>query len=315
MPGNLNISFEDRVMDGDGEGMDMSYSQTPKSASASSKKNSIFTPTQLFSHQPYTTTPTTTSSYSHSNSSPTTFDFTNAASNYSPNTTPPTNKDSKFSKRTTKVNGLFAKNGGSREDNRETRRKLFLKRVKQGSEDKRWNDRGGEEEIMRVLWLGEERRRLEGLRAAGVFGGAEEVDELFGEEGLYGEEEEEVDEVARLEELEVEARIEEMRREQERERAVQSGLGYQNQQPQQSWNSNLLFNQQEQQQEQEREQFLSRPTSMYGSDDDEYDDIFQDVIEEEIRMSQQQSQSQQLPLQSQNQTNNDGEDQDMMDLS
>lgn len=45
--------------------------------------------------------------------------------------------------------------------------------------------------------------------------------------------------------------------------------------------------------------------SVYGSDDDEYDSIFQDVFEEEIKLSQSQSQQQQV----------DGQDQDMMDMS
>jgi len=50
----------------------------------------------------------------------------------------------------------------------------------------------------------------------------------------------------------------------------------------------------------------------HGSDDEEYDDIFQDVIEEEMRLSQQtQSQSQQQGGRDQEQD----QDQDMMDLS
>lgn len=63
-----------------------------------------------------------------------------------------------FGKRPTKPNPLFhgRKDG---EDGRETRRKLFLKKVREGAEEKRWRDRGGDEEIMRVLWFGEERER------------------------------------------------------------------------------------------------------------------------------------------------------------
>ena len=49
----------------------------------------------------------------------------------------------------------------ARNDGRETRRKLFLKKVREGSEDKRWTNRGGEEEMMRAIWVQEERKRIE----------------------------------------------------------------------------------------------------------------------------------------------------------
>lgn len=51
--------------------------------------------------------------------------------------------------------------GRNGDGDRETRRKLFLKKVRDGSEDKRWKERGGDEEIMRCLWVAEERRREE----------------------------------------------------------------------------------------------------------------------------------------------------------
>jgi hypothetical protein len=51
--------------------------------------------------------------------------------------------------------------GWTGDDGRETRRKLFLKRVREGGEEKRWRDRGGDEEIMRCLWVAEKRRRDE----------------------------------------------------------------------------------------------------------------------------------------------------------
>lgn len=41
---------------------------------------------------------------------------------------------------------------------------MFLKRVRQSSEDKRWEMRGGDEEMMRALWVSEERRRRERIR-------------------------------------------------------------------------------------------------------------------------------------------------------
>jgi hypothetical protein len=68
---------------------------------------------------------------------------------------------------------------GSGDEGRETRRKLFLKRVREGSEEKKWASRGGDEEIMRCLWVAEERRRVERQRR-----------EAMGIEGLVEEEEE-----------------------------------------------------------------------------------------------------------------------------
>ena len=54
----------------------------------------------------------------------------------------------------------------------------------------------------------------------------------------------------------------------------------------------------------------------YGSDDEEYDHIFMDVIEEENRMaSQHQFQNQQLQQQSQESLPNYLEDHEMMDMS
>jgi hypothetical protein len=68
------------------------------------------------------------------------------------------NQESVFAKRATKPNPLFhGRRDG--EDGRETRRKLFLKRVRDSAEEKRWKDRGGDDEIMRVLWISEERER------------------------------------------------------------------------------------------------------------------------------------------------------------
>jgi hypothetical protein len=64
---------------------------------------------------------------------------------------------------------------GSGDEGRETRRKLFLKRVREGSEEKKWAGRGGDEEIMRCLWLAEERRRVERRRREAL--GIEVVEE------------------------------------------------------------------------------------------------------------------------------------------
>lgn len=91
------------------------------------------------------------------------------------------------------------------DEGREARRKLFLKRVREGSEEKRWRDRNsgfgeGEDEALRSIWVAEERRRVESRRreAVGIVAevGDEEndvnVDISFGElccdvcEGMVG---------------------------------------------------------------------------------------------------------------------------------
>jgi hypothetical protein len=73
------------------------------------------------------------------------------------------------------------------DEGREARRKLFLKRVREGSEEKKWRDRNsgigeGEDEVLRCIWVAEERRREEARRreAMGVLDGVEE-EEGFGE--------------------------------------------------------------------------------------------------------------------------------------
>jgi hypothetical protein len=73
------------------------------------------------------------------------------------------------------------------DEGREARRKLFLKRVKEGSEEKRWRGRHsgfceGEDEILRSIWVAEERRREEARRreAMGILAGVEEEEEAVG---------------------------------------------------------------------------------------------------------------------------------------
>jgi hypothetical protein len=68
-----------------------------------------------------------------------------------------------FSKRPTKSNPLTNGKG----DGRETRRKLFLKKIREDRDEAQWQRRmenGGEEEILRVMWVEEERARLERRR-------------------------------------------------------------------------------------------------------------------------------------------------------
>lgn len=146
-----------------------------------------------------------------------------------------------------------------------------MKRVRETAEEKRWRDRGvggeGEEEVMRCIWMQEERKREEGRRreAMGV-----QVDEEVGVGEGEGEEdisasldEMMADEVARDEEREVEEYLERIP-----DARTNQGSEFQG----------LVFGE-----ERRREEGTSTET-LYGSDD-EYDEIFMDVIEEEQRNS------------------------------
>src|ERR1700728_3943377 len=55
-------------------------------------------------------------------------------------------KEKPYSQRVTRSNPLIHNRG----DGRETRRKLFLKKVREDSEDKRWDARGGEDEVSQM---------------------------------------------------------------------------------------------------------------------------------------------------------------------
>lgn len=46
----------------------------------------------------------------------------------------------------------------SSEETRNARRSLFLKKVQSGREDERWQARGGEDEIMRMIFVSEQKR-------------------------------------------------------------------------------------------------------------------------------------------------------------
>ena len=158
---------------------------------------------------------------------------------------------------------------------------MFLKKVRDGSEEKRWRDRKEGEEMMRVLWIGEERERARKLQA-GMRGSEVGVEDLFeegsenfgtfmGDEGWLGRfadgytDEMMVNEVAMREAEELEAVL-----------------------------SNILPPNQENQWGQQQYQSASQgEETPYGSDDDEYDDIFMDVAKEETRMSTQPQQLQQ----------------------
>lgn len=130
------------------------------------------------------------------------------------------------------------------DDGRETRRNLFLKRVRKDSEDKRWEERGGEDEIMRVVWLGEEKRRRDRI-AQEAEGLKMQEDDALESDGH--EEKDMVENVALQEDAEIDAYLDML--ESERRDGVvttrESG------------------------------------DTPYGSDEDEYDDIFMQVITNE----------------------------------
>lgn len=183
-----------------------------------------------------------------------------------------------FSKRPTKPNPLLNKGD---EEGRETRRKLFLKKVKESSEDRKWRARGGEDEMMRTIWVMEERRRI--ARQQELVGAEE--DEYLSMDDVM------VEQVEEVEEKELYALLE-----------LMGGASSQEEDILPSWNSAMNSSNTV-----ESNQYLheSTPETPYGSDDDEYDSIFMDVIEEEARISSQQPpQSAELDA-----------DEDMMDMS
>lgn len=180
-----------------------------------------------------------------------------------------------FSKRTIKANPLF-----SGADKAEARRKLFLQKGK----DKRWEKRGGDEEVLRGLWVCEERRRRWVMeREMSVSSDIPEEEE----EGMDGmNEEERLLELVEREEQEVMGGMEE---------TIDEGL------------------------------MEGEEGERYGSDEDEYDDIFLSVAAEEacsfgtghnvgLVAGTMQHQGQHQSQQQHDVGANDG-DQDMMDMS
>jgi hypothetical protein len=181
-----------------------------------------------------------------------------------PSPPPSRRKENSSAKRATKPNPLLRKDS----DARETRRKLFLKNVRDSREDKKWQDRKGGDEMMRVLWIGEEReraRRLEGGMKSGEDAIDDELDFPFEKAVTADTEQLMAEEVAMIEAAELESRLQAMAP--ERQEPIQ-------------WRNGL---------EQTSAMDMDTP---YGSDDDEYDDIFMDVAKEEERMSSQQYQHQ-----------------------
>ncbi|OBT43945.1 hypothetical protein VE00_04642 [Pseudogymnoascus sp. WSF 3629] len=188
--------------------------------------------------------------------------------------------ESAYSARQTKKNPLIHRNDN--DNGRETRRKLFLRRVRQDSEDKRWEKRGGDDEIMRTIWIAEQKRREERrARDAQSWGGIEEEEEDLEEAQLTeigkinpSQDEEMVDEVAQQEDAEMEAMLSMLDAE--------------------SWDPPPN----------QRNQHDDNNTP-YGSDDDEYDQLFMEIGFDESGGS-----LSSPPVQSGREA-----DQDMMDMS
>ncbi|KAF8252891.1 hypothetical protein K440DRAFT_534621 [Wilcoxina mikolae CBS 423.85] len=70
--------------------------------------------------------------------------------------------------------------GRSGEDVRTARRSLFLKKVQNGREDKAWKARGGEDEIMRMIFVAEHKRWEASLEKA-----ASRIPTIYEEEEVY----------------------------------------------------------------------------------------------------------------------------------
>lgn len=193
-----------------------------------------------------------------------------------PHATSTRGRESVYSKRTTKSNPLVHKSGGSTNEGRETRRKLFLKRVRDVADEKRWKERGigegvgEEEEVLRCIWIQEERKREERRqREAQLLGfepTLEDVDEV---EIDLDEEEMMAEEIALVDQKEMEY-------------YQMVGGAHGNIPMDQEIEARLLDMD-------TRAATASKTESLYGSDD-EYDEIFMDVIEEEQRTSSQQVQ-------------------------
>ncbi|RDW60865.1 hypothetical protein BP6252_12248 [Coleophoma cylindrospora] len=166
---------------------------------------------------------------------------------------------SRFSKRTTKSNPLIHNRG----DGRETRRKLFLKKVREDSEDQRWKARGGDDEMMRTIWIAEQRRMQE--RRAGDPDAEVLREEDF--EEPWSLDEALADEIAKKEADEMEALLSSMEEQGRQYTADTEGMDTSPDTMDSSMNK----------------QSTASFESFNGSDDEEYDHLFMDVIQEEER--------------------------------
>ncbi|THV53284.1 hypothetical protein BGAL_0055g00430 [Botrytis galanthina] len=213
------------------------------------------------------------------------------------------NRDGAFSKRITKTNPLLHGQG----DGRETRRKLFLRRVREDSEDKRWKARGGDDEMMRTIWIAEQRRRAE-RQARDAQGWAVDVDEqdmqLDYGAGNLSLDEVMAEEVARNEEEELEALLSSMTEAERRQTldeayenvsTLDEEIGPIDDKEAAAWARGELQHLSNQHNmtvmDVERQVNSSSPDTHFGSDDGDYDAIFMDVIQQESYISYQDNQS------------------------
>ncbi|RKF82505.1 hypothetical protein GcM3_024032 [Golovinomyces cichoracearum] len=157
----------------------------------------------------------------------------------------------KYSARQKKLNPLSQlRNSSNSEEDRKTRRKLFLNRVKEASKDKRWREREGgfsemDGEFLRKLWLAEKKRRQEQLRKEAL---EREIPVEFEDVNECTQEYD--DEIAELEDFLQE------------ERRYSSEF---NSSPKPSFSL---------------QETNSEAQSLNGSDDDEYDRIFMELIQQ-----------------------------------
>ncbi|TVY26688.1 hypothetical protein LHYA1_G004129 [Lachnellula hyalina] len=199
---------------------------------------------------------------------PSPFSHPRTRSSSLPSPPPSRGKESVFSKRIAKPNPLLHAAGKSIGEKAETRRKLFLQKVRGAAEEKRWTARGGDEEVMRVLWEREERERRVRERVLADGSGFGDVD-VEEEESL---DEIMAEEVAVAEQAEVEALVGDWVRERE-----------------------------------------------FGSDEEDWDEVFLEMLSQEGKKQQEgQMQGQEhahADQQVQQQGQGHQEDHDMMDMS
>ncbi|KAL3424444.1 hypothetical protein PVAG01_03725 [Phlyctema vagabunda] len=183
-------------------------------------------------------------------------------------------KSSPYSKRVTKTNPLLHNRG----DGRETRRKLFLRKVREDSEDKRWRARGGDDEMMRTIWIAEQRRMEERrLRDPDAEVFPDEEEEILNSDQVMA------DEVARLQDEEIEALLSSL---EESNSLRNDTLG----------DNRMDLIPSNKMEIQSNDNANLQGESSWGSDDEDYDHIFMDVIQQESRQSAAQGQSEDVEM-------------------
>ncbi|KAI9729907.1 MAG: hypothetical protein M1818_008347 [Claussenomyces sp. TS43310] len=214
-------------------------------------------PFQNYDHIPQVSSPLSSSPLRGSSSplSPRDVNIPSRLMSMSSPTRPSKSGEESRAKRPIKKNPLIHRS----DDARETRRSLFLRKVREDSEDKRWQARGGDDEMMRTIWVAEQRRRAErqALEAQNVPADYEEDVELDDANSRCQSSQrtngDMVDEVLQQENEEIEALLSMMDSE-------SNGV------PQKPSRG---------------------PESLYGSDDEDYDSLFMEVIDKQGNLSRQ----------------------------